>query len=134
MFRLIASAIICWFAVFAAGSSHAQQLDCTLLHEAAFLDEPEEVRMLLADGTDVECKDVLGHTPLVTAVNGASIQAFLVLIRAGAEVNVRTEYGNSLLAYTKRKFSSVDHQKGLEQYRDLYRNMIARLQTAGATN
>ncbi|MEG3617324.1 ankyrin repeat domain-containing protein [Magnetovibrio sp. PR-2] len=107
---------------------------CTLLHEAAFLDEPGEIQDLIHAGVDVECKDVLGHTAIVTAVNGASMDSFKVLLDAGAKTNVKTEWGNSLLQHTKRKFRSVDHQKGLEQYRDLYQSMIARLQTAGATN
>ena len=108
--------------------------DCTLLHEAAFLDEPTEIQDLLAAGVDVECKDVLGHTAIVTAVNGASMDSFTLLLDAGAKTDVKTEWGNSLLQHTKRKFRSVDHQKGLEQYRDLYQSMIARLQTAGAMN
>lgn len=107
---------------------------CTALHEAAFLDEPREVLDLLAHGVDVNCKDLFGHTALVTAVNGASLDSFGVLMDAGAAVNVKTEYGSSLLAYAQTKFRSVDQQKGLEQYRDLYEIMIARLQTAGAAN
>lgn len=112
----------------------AEEEACTLLHEAAFLDEPGEIQDLLNAGVDVECKDVLGHTAIVTAVNGASMDSFKVLLDAGAKTDVKTEWGNSLLQHTKRKFRSVDHQKGLEQYRDLYQSMIARLQTAGAMN
>lgn len=112
----------------------ADHMDCTSLHEAAFLDEPDEIRDLIAHGVDVNCRDTLGHTALVTAVNGASLDSFEVLMKAGALVNVRTEFGQSLLKHTKKKFRSVDHHKGLEQYRDLYQSMIARLQTAGATN
>lgn len=120
--------------VFLPFGAQADQLGCSLLHEAAFLDEPDEVSSLLAHGIDVNCKDVLGQTALVTAVNGASIDSFDILINAGARVNVRTEFGQSLLRHTKKKFRSVDHQKGLEQYRALYQTMIARLQTAGAMN
>jgi len=125
------AALIC---AFAATSAHAETWSCPQLHEAAFLDEPDEVREVLAHGVDVDCKDVLGHTALVTAVNGASMESFDVLMSSGAKVNVRTEFGQSLLQHTKKKFSSVDHKKGLEQYRALYQNMIARLQTAGAAN
>lgn len=107
---------------------------CPQLHEAAFLDEPDEVREALAHGVDVDCRDVLGQTALVTAVNGASMASFDVLMKSGAKIDVRTEFGQSLLQHTKKKFTSVDHQKGLEQYRALYQNMIARLQTAGAAN
>ena len=121
-------------AVLVSSPIWAAEEGCTLLHEAAFLDEPGEIQDLLNAGVDVECKDVLGHTAIVTAVNGASMDSFKVLLDAGAKTNVKTEWGNSLLQHTKRKFRSVDHQKGLEQYRDLYQSMIARLQTAGATN
>jgi len=115
-------------------ASAGDDITCTLLHEAAFLDEPDEVKDLLSRGVDVDCRDVLGQTALVTAVNGASLDSFNVLMKAGAQVNVRTEFGQSLLKHTKRKYRSVDHRKGLEQYRDLYQTMIARLQTAGAIN
>ena len=121
-------------AIMVSSQVHSSDEDCTLLHEAAFLDEPGQIQDLLNAGVDVECKDVLGHTAIVTAVNGASMDSFKVLLDAGARTNVKTEWGNSLLQHTKRKFRSVDHQKGLEQYRDLYQSMIARLQTADATN
>jgi len=121
----------------AVGAASAQGRDrvwsCPQLHEAAFLDEPEEVRQVLAHGIDVNCTDVLGHTALVTAVNGASVHAFDILMLSGAQVNVRTEFGQSLLQMTRNKFSSVDRQKGMEQYRDLYKTMIAQLLSAGAT-
>lgn len=114
------------------GSKAATDWVCSQLHEAAFLDEPDEVREALAHGIDINCKDVLGQTALVTAVNGASIDSFEVLINAGARVNVRTEFGQSLLQHTQKKFRAVDQHRGLEQYRDLFQIMIARLQLAGA--
>jgi len=120
--------------VLIASPARADTWSCPQLHEAVFLDEPDEVREVLAHGVDVNCKDVLGHTALVTAVNGASMASFDVLMQAGARVNVRTEFGQSLLQHTKKKFRSVDHQKGLEQYRVLYQTMIGQLQTAGAAN
>lgn len=107
--------------------------NCTALHEAAFLDEPDEARQLLHHGTDVNCLDVLGQTPLVTAVNGASMETFDVLLGAGAKVDVRTEYGRTLLMHTKKKYASFTTQSG-ENFRILYRAMIARLQGAGALN
>ncbi|HEY9080865.1 ankyrin repeat domain-containing protein [Magnetovibrio sp.] len=127
----IAVVLICGLSV---QSASADAWTCPQLHEAAFLDEPDEVREVLAHGVDVDCTDVLGQTALVTAVNGASMASFDVLMQSGARVDVRTEFGQSLLQHTKKKFSSVDHQKGLEQYRALYKTMIARLQTAGAAN
>lgn len=106
---------------------------CPALHEAAFLDEPEEVRALLAAGADVNCLDVLGHTPLVTAVNGASMASFEILLSAGARVNVRTEFGQTLLAHTKTKYASFNETSGAK-FRKLYNSMIVRLENAGAVN
>lgn len=132
--KLCLCAAMLWSFSMLAGPTQAGHSTCTELHEAAFLDEPQEIRTVLAHGLDVNCKDVLGHTALVTAVNGASIDSFDMLMRAGAQVNVRTEFGQSLLDHTKKKFRSVDRQKGMEHYRDLFQSMIARLQMAGATN
>jgi len=134
MLRLCLIVIAISVGMNAIGARAEHAWACQSLHDAAFLDEPDEVRDVLAHGVDVNCKDVLGQTALVTAVNGASLESFDVLILAGAQVNVHTEYGNSLLQHTKKKFRSVDHQKGLEQYRILFQTMIARLQTAGADN
>lgn len=105
--------------------------DCAALHEAAFLDEPDEARVLLTHGVDVNCLDVLGQTPLVTAVNGASLETFDLLLAAGANVDVRTEFGQSLLAHTKKKYASFSVQGG-GNFRTLFSTMVARLQSAGA--
>lgn len=107
--------------------------DCAALHEAAFLDEPDEARALLAHGADVNCLDVLGHTPLITAVNGASTATFELLLGAGAKVDVRTEFGHTLLAHTKKKYASFADPAG-ETLRARYAVMLARLQRAGAVN
>ncbi len=106
---------------------------CASLHEAAFMDAPKEVRKLLKSGTNLECKDVLEQTPLVSAVDGASLEAFDVLLKAGANVNVRTQYGFSLLTQTQKKYDSLDPKSGRE-IRQLYQNIITRLKKAGAVN
>lgn len=104
---------------------------CVALHEATFLDKPATVRDLLKTGTNVECLDVLGQTPLVTAVDSASMGAFDVLLKAGANVNVRTQYGLSLLAQTQKKYASFNPKSG-DEFRKLYQTMITRLKSAGA--
>lgn len=108
--------------------------DCAALHAAAFMDEPDEARDLLAHGADVNCLDVLGQTPLITAVNGASMATFELLLASGAKVDVRTEFGQTLLAHTKKKHASFTSQGGGEAFRALYGTMVARLQRAGAVN
>lgn len=114
-------------------TAHADHDSCIALHEAVFMDEPDHVRHLLKHGTDINCLDVLGQTPLVTAVNGASMGSFEVLMAAGANVDVRTEFGQTLLTHTKRKFASFDNAAGA-RFRALYGDMVARLERAGAHN
>lgn len=116
-----------------SGAAPAGADNCQALHEAAFLDEPHEARTLLAHGTDVNCLDVLGQTPLVTAVNGASIDTFDLLLSAGAKVDVRTEFGQTLLSHTKKKYASFSSRDGAT-IRSLYGVMIGRLENAGAAN
>lgn len=115
-----------------AGHSQAgHPASCQELHDAAFLDEPQTVEDLISHGVNVDCLDALGQTPLVTAVNGGSADSLNVLIDAGARVDVRTEYGQSLLAQAKRKFEQVPKQGG-EVFRARYTAMITRLIQAGA--
>ena len=123
---LIAGGSLAW-----AGHGAGYGNDCTALHEAAFLDEPDEARQLLAHGADVNCLDVLGHTPLVTAVNGASKETFEALLAAGARIDVRTEYGQTLLAHTKKKHASFTTAAG-KHYRALYGDMVVLLLRVGA--
>lgn len=106
---------------------------CQALHNAAFLDEAQTVRDLIRHGVDINCLDMLGQTPLVTAVNGASMESFDILLKSGARTDVHTEYGQTLLQHTKKKYASFSIQGG-QAFRDLYDTMIARLQIAGAQN
>lgn len=115
-----------------ADRAFAHHSSCMALHEAAFLDEPGEISQLIDHGTNVECLDTLGQTPLVTAVNGASLESFDLLLRAGAKVNVRTEYGQSLLTHAEEKYASLNF-KGSASFRKLYQNMIVSLEAAGAS-
>lgn len=131
-FATFACCIAMSFIAFAP-TARAGHDDCRALHEAAFMDDPEVVRKLLTEGTDINCLDVLGQTPLVTAVNGASMDSFTILMNAGADVDVNTEYGRSLLAHTKRKYASFTTQAGAK-FRALYGDMVVRLEQAGAHN
>ena len=130
------------FAVLAAGlltsvSTGPARADhddvCRALHEAAFMDDSEDVRALIQHGADINCLDVLGQTPLITAVNGASMDSFDILLKAGAKVDVRTEFGQTLLSHTKKKYASFSSEAA-KRLRTLYGDMVARLEQAGAQN
>ena len=112
-------------------TAEARHPSCGDLHAAAFLDEPGELKGLLRHGADVNCLDALGHTPLVTAINGASFRCFTLLLDAGARVDVRTEYGKALLAHTRAKVASLNVD-GAQNLQALYQKMVVRLKAAGA--
>lgn len=114
------------------GPAKAGHDDCIALHEAAFMDEPQDVRDLIRHGADINCLDALGQTPLITAVNGASIESFSILLDAGAKVDVSTEFGQTLLTHTKKKYASFNSTEGW-RFRMLYGDMVARLERAGAS-
>ena len=109
--------------------AHAVDSQCRLLHEAAFLDEPTEVEDLLDDGVHVNCLDQFYHTPLITAANGASIDSFRILIRAGAKTDVRDEWGLSPLERVLDKMEEYDMEGG-QVYQSIFRQMADMLRPA----
>ncbi len=111
-----------------AGANHG---GCNEVHAAAFLDEPAELSHLIAHGVDLNCRDVLFQTPLITATDGASLTIVKMLLKQGVHVNARDELGETALAKARRKQAFFD-MKGGETYHHLYRDMIALLVEAGA--
>lgn len=112
-----------------AASSHASCLD---LHAAAFLDEPLELADMIRHGINLDCRDSLSQTPLITATDGASLEIVKILLENGVRVNARDEIGQTALARARQKLAFFD-MKGGENYRILYREMITLLTKAGAT-
>ena len=110
----------------------ADHASCPDLHAAAFLDEPNELSILLHHGVDLNCRDSLEQTPLITATDGASMNIVRMLLTMGVSVNARDEIGETALAKARHKFAYFD-MKGGESYRQLYRDMIDLLEKAGAT-
>jgi len=105
---------------------------CEDLHAAAFLDEPAELRQLLEhDGIDLECRDVLHQTPLITATDGASLEIVEMLVAHGVNLNARDEIGETALTKARNKLASLNVPGG-ETYRKLYRRLISVLTEAGA--
>lgn len=70
---------------------------CTILHYAAWQDNPELLAPLLDYADDLEMRDDLGWTPLMTAVNRGSKQNANLLLARGARVDCDWVGGMSLI-------------------------------------
>jgi ankyrin repeat protein len=70
----------------------------TPIHDAASEGEVELVEILIANGADVDARDVNGYTPLHIAIQEGYTDVAEVLIDNGADVNARTigDNGNDL--------------------------------------
>lgn len=110
----------------------ADHANCNDVHAAAFLDEPGELTTLVHHGADLDCRDVLRQTPLITATDGASLDIIKILLEQGVTVNARDELGETALAKARHKLAFFD-MKGGEGYRRLYEELIELLEQAGAT-
>jgi ankyrin repeat protein len=110
----------------------AHHASCPDLHAAAFLDEPGELSGLLGHGADLNCRDSIKQTPLITAAEGASLSIVKILLGHGVSVNARDEIGQTALLKARQKLAYFDREGG-EVYRDLFREMITLLEQAGAT-
>jgi ankyrin repeat protein len=68
------------------------------IHDAVLNGEVELVEILIANGADVDERDVHGYTPLHLAIQQGNTDAAKVLINNGADVNAKTigDNGNDL--------------------------------------
>jgi len=71
---------------------------CTILHLASWQDNPDLLAPLLDYAGDLEIRDALGWTPLMTAVNRGSKQNINMLLARGAKVDADWTKGMSLIA------------------------------------
>jgi hypothetical protein len=69
---------------------HADHFDQTCLHQAAWKNNYEAVKLLLEHGVDVNIKDASGTTPLFHAVAQSSVKIVELLIKHNADVNIIT--------------------------------------------
>lgn len=70
----------------------------TLLHHAVASSHVRAVQFFIDKGLSVEVQDKKGFTPLCTAaVASCSRKTLKALLNAGADIHVRTGYGNNLL-------------------------------------
>ena len=109
--------------------AYADHANCRELHEAAFLDEPKDVSMQIDHGIDLECKDMLGHTALITAINGASLDSFTLLMKQRVSTKVKSEYGDTALEHVRRKYAHIATDEGFDTMRGIYQSMINQLET-----
>jgi ankyrin repeat protein len=86
------------------------------VHKAAFKGILEEVKRLLAAGSDVNQRDADGATPLMHAVAGGREAVCRLLIEHGADLTVRDNEGWTVLKLAKA-----------------YPAIVAMLKRAGAT-
>jgi len=61
----------------------------TPIHDAALEGDAELVEILIANGADVDTRDVNGFTPLHLAIQEGNTEVAKVLIANGADVNAR---------------------------------------------
>lgn len=75
----------------------------TALHMAALPGaSPEITAVLIDNGADVDAKNVVGETPLITAARNNSLKTAKVLIEKGADVNARKNNGWTALVHALR--------------------------------
>ncbi|NQU58072.1 MAG: ankyrin repeat domain-containing protein [Rhodospirillales bacterium] len=118
--------------MFTSRAVMAHHVNCPDLHAAAFLDEPSELSALFDHGADLNCRDTLKQTPLITATDGASLDIVKLLLDLGVSVNARDEIGQTALAKAHQKLSFFDMEGG-QAYRGIYGEIIDLLEKAGAT-
>jgi 26S proteasome non-ATPase regulatory subunit 10 len=75
----------------------------TALHHAASSGSLESAQALVAAGADVEAKDGMGFTPLITAVAGGKVQVVRELVGSGADVKTVNMRDQTALHYAASK-------------------------------
>ena len=67
------------------------------LHQAAWSNDLDKVKQLIADGADVNAKGLFGKTPLHCAAWGNAREAAVLLLERGADVHAKGLFGKTPL-------------------------------------
>ncbi len=86
------------------------------------------VRVLLANGADLEAKDDRGDTPLIVAASNHNIAAVKLLIERGADISARNKYEETALTDAARSFDPEMLQTLLDGNVDIQDKNAALLQ------
>lgn len=132
--RISTLAAIATITIFVAYPTQAHDWRCRALHEAVFMDEPAEVLTLIKRGVDVNCLDQLRHTPIITATTGASLESFSVLLRHGAKLNVKDEWGMTLISRIQENIRKYQEMQGGETYHRIFKRMSEMVATGDPVN
>lgn len=100
--------VLAFFVVFLSGGvigKMAVKAHSSYLHSprhkqifnAASNDNVESLRLLLEKGVNVNARDGLDKTPLMTAAESGNLENVKLLIEAGADVNSRNKFGDTAL-------------------------------------
>lgn len=79
-----------------------------LMLAAAFVQNPDVIKILIKAGADVNAKDNNGLTPLMRAVKEENLDALKILIEAKANVNAKDNEGFTPLLWATRKNTKTD--------------------------
>ncbi|WP_428047156.1 ankyrin repeat domain-containing protein [Candidatus Proelusimicrobium excrementi] len=71
--------------------------------DAASSDNAESLRLLLGKGSNVDVRDWIEGTPLMTAAESGNLENVILLIEAGADVNSSNKFGNTALSLAAMK-------------------------------
>lgn len=95
----------------ASSSGAAGEPGLTILHAVAGIDWAEGVRLLVANGAEVDPARDIGITPMMLAAGGGSEASLAALADLGADIDACDDEGDSVLFYA----SSKGHRSTVER-------------------
>lgn len=75
--------------------------------------EPELLRLLIEHGANVNSKATLGYSPLLYAVDSGSLSNIKVLLKFGADVNAKSQEGETAFTLAQENLREPDRTEVL---------------------
>lgn len=88
----------------------------TVIYEAILNNRIENVKLLIQAGADINHKDLSGSTPLMTAAGIKNFDMVYLLLKSGADAQIKNRWGNDLL-WMLKEFGDSGISRKEEQYR-----------------